>query len=62
MLLVITVFRVCMGRNTIKIRPGKGTEEHEATSLHKSPQYTFRYVFLHNVLKVLSQKNIKMWG
>lgn len=39
MLLVITVFRVHMGRNAIKIRtelPGKGTEESEATSLCKS--------------------------
>lgn len=44
MLLVITVFGVHVGRNTIKIRTVKGTREHEATSL--SVNVTSRDIFL----------------
>lgn len=57
MLLVITIFT--HGKNTMKIKTGKGAEEHEATSLHNLLPGTFMYVFPHPVLNVLKQKNIK---
>lgn len=57
MLLVITIFT--HGKNIIRIKTGKGTEEHEATSLHYLLSGTVMYVFPHVVLNVLKQKNIK---
>lgn len=59
MLLVITVFRVHVGRNTIKIRTVKGTREHEATSL--SVNVTSQGYFPHGILKVLNQKKQEVW-
>lgn len=61
MLLVITVFRVHLGRNTIKIRTGKDTENVRPRPSGSPPLMHFQ-VFPRNVLKVLNQKNIKMRG
>lgn len=60
MLLLITIST--HGKNTIKIKTGKGAEEHEAISLHNLLPDTFMYVFPHAVLNVLKQKNIKYWA